>query len=441
VTAEIAILNRSAVALAADSTVTVTSGHGDRTDVKTYNSVNKLFTLSKYHPVGVMLYGNADLMGVPWETVIKEYRRRLGKASFNSIGEYAADLIRFLETVTEIFPEEIQRDFFSATVASYFLLVQSNILEAVKKASQGPPQRKVKESEINQITNGIIEKHWTDIEASKKCLAYLPADFENGLIVSHVAEVDAAAAKVFGKTRLSSTSRDLLRKIGARVICSEDIFPTTLTGLVVAGYGEKQFFPEVKAFSPHLIISNRLIYKDDADQSYAVSHGGDAALIPFAQKDVVDTILQGIDTRYYSILLSVLNELADKYPRIVETHLAGQSISDKDKILAKIKADADVITQSVHTKINEYRDKEHVSPLLAVIGVLPKDELAAMAEALVGLTSVKRKMSPKIETVGGPIDVAVISKGDGFIWISRKHYFKPEANLHFVQNYLREESP
>jgi hypothetical protein len=41
------------------------------------------------------------------------------------------------------------------------------------------------------------------------------------------------------------------------------------------------------------------------------------------------------------------------------------------------------------------------------------------------------------ETVGGPIDVAVISKGDGFVWIKRKHYFVPELNHHFFANYFK----
>jgi hypothetical protein len=41
--------------------------------------------------------------------------------------------------------------------------------------------------------------------------------------------------------------------------------------------------------------------------------------------------------------------------------------------------------------------------------------------------------------VAGPIDVAVISKGDGLVWIKRKHYFKPELNYHFFENYYREE--
>ena len=75
---------------------------------------------------------------------------------------------------------------------------------------------------------------------------------------------------------------------------------------------------------------------------------------------------------------------------------------------------------------------------LSLKHLFPKDELAAMAESLVNLTSLKRKISLDAETVGGPIDVAVISKGDGFIWIKRKHYFKPELNQNFIVNYFKD---
>jgi len=61
----------------------------------------------------------------------------------------------------------------------------------------------------------------------------------------------------------------------------------------------------------------------------------------------------------------------------------------------------------------------------------PYDFSLAMAENLVSITSIEKKMSLDIESVGGPIDVAVISKGDGFIWYKRKHYFDKEYNPHF----------
>lgn len=56
---------------------------------------------------------------------------------------------------------------------------------------------------------------------------------------------------------------------------------------------------------------------------------------------------------------------------------------------------------------------------------------------MVALTSVVRRISPKEETVGGPIDVAIISKGDGFIWKNRKHYFDPNMNTHFFDDNFR----
>lgn len=60
-----------------------------------------------------------------------------------------------------------------------------------------------------------------------------------------------------------------------------------------------------------------------------------------------------------------------------------------------------------------------------------------MAEALVNLTSTKRKVTAEQETVGGPIDVAVISKNDGFVWVRRKHYFDPMLNPRFFLRQLK----
>ncbi len=48
-TAEIAILNSSAVALAADSAVTANTSNGQ----KIYNTAEKIFRLSKNNPVGM----------------------------------------------------------------------------------------------------------------------------------------------------------------------------------------------------------------------------------------------------------------------------------------------------------------------------------------------------------------------------------------------------
>ena len=56
--------------------------------------------LSKYHPVGVMIYGNAELLGVSWETAIKSYREILGSNPFDTVEEAISQLEITLDKAT-----------------------------------------------------------------------------------------------------------------------------------------------------------------------------------------------------------------------------------------------------------------------------------------------------------------------------------------------------
>jgi hypothetical protein len=100
VTAEIAIMNRNAVALAADSAGTLRLPTG----LKITSTCSKLFMLSRYAPVGIMVYDAAELMGIPWETIIKVYCRDLKARVFEHLEDYASDFLHFLEREELLFP-------------------------------------------------------------------------------------------------------------------------------------------------------------------------------------------------------------------------------------------------------------------------------------------------------------------------------------------------
>ena len=97
-TAIVGILNRRGVAFAADSAAT----HTLNSSQKITNNTNKIFSLSKYHPVGVAIYNNLDFMGIPWESIIKMYRDKLKKRSYSSLEEYAKSFFAY------IFPELVR---------------------------------------------------------------------------------------------------------------------------------------------------------------------------------------------------------------------------------------------------------------------------------------------------------------------------------------------
>ena len=73
--------------------------------------------------------------------------------------------------------------------------------------------------------------------------------------------------------------------------------------------------------------------------------------------------------------------------------------------------------------LKDFRCKEFTLPITETIQSLPNKELDGMVEAMVSLTFLKRRVSLEFETVGGPVDVAIISKVNGFIRQKRKHYF------------------
>jgi hypothetical protein len=69
-TAEIALLNRRAIAFAADSAVTISGAGPD----KIYNSAEKVFEFSRLMPIGLMLYNTLEFVGIPIDVLVRRFR-------------------------------------------------------------------------------------------------------------------------------------------------------------------------------------------------------------------------------------------------------------------------------------------------------------------------------------------------------------------------------
>ena len=63
-----------------------------------------------------------------------------------------------------------------------------------------------------------------------------------------------------------------------------------------------------------------------------------------------------------------------------------------------------------------------------VVPPLPIQDAIDLAEFLIETTMKFSKYKPGPTTVGGPIDIAAITKHEGFKWVKRKHYFNTTLN-------------
>jgi len=59
---------------------------------------------------------------------------------------------------------------------------------------------------------------------------------------------------------------------------------------------------------------------------------------------------------------------------------------------------------------------------------MPIQDAIDLAEFLVDVTIRYARFMPGADTVGGPIEVAAITKHEGFKWVRRKHYFTADLN-------------
>ena len=428
-TSEIAIMNKTAVALATDSAVTIEQ-IGDR---KVYNSANKLFTLSKYHPVGIMLYGSADFMGIPWETIIKIYRGKLGKQKFDTLKEYADNFIDFLDNGNPLFPDSEQEKYLRGTIFGYFYQIRDEIFEEVR--STIADEEWIEDSQIEQITSDVIERHhghWNTFDL----LPSIPKTHIKDIINKYLSIIDDVKNKVFVKLLISKKSSEQLNEISASLF-SKNLFSSSSSGIVIAGFGDKDVFPVLKSFSLDGIVNDRLKYLEDYRAE--INSDSSASISAFAQKEMVVAFMNGIDPVYSEYNEKYLSEIFDKYPDTIAERIQNLGKSERKVLKQNLKQESNGLFKDYQEWGDNYRRQYHVNPIMDMVAVLPKDELAVMAESFVHLTSFKRKITMGAETVSEPIDVAVISKGDGFVWIKRKHYFTPELNPHFFSNYYRDD--
>lgn len=421
-TAEIAILNKTAVALAADSAVTISRG---RREQKIYDTEDKLFELSDLQPIGIMINSDMNFMEAPLPVLIKEYRRQ-GRR-FRLIGEAAADFLKFLHRFGKDAPQAVKIEHLRRTVEPLIIRVRDRSQQTMMDWLMDDSRKRDEHDSFDEKQKAVVDEQ---------------------IAVMRTALEKAEAASLIGGTavKLSRVERDALNEAIAESmdLATPDqhaalakaitdnlhkvIFGSRSTGIVVAGFAD-EMFPTLIAYRLEGMLGDRLKYTQqhlvDIDR-----RGDRARVLPFAQREMVERFLYGLDE---TIERQITNFCKKSVPKIRQHIVDRLEMSEEDlKELMKDAAEAergffDGLAEESFEAIRQQSRTE----IEDMVEFMPKPEMAKMAEALVNLTSIKRRVSRGVETVGGPIDVAVISKAEGFIWVKRKHYFCEELNYRF----------
>lgn len=412
-TAEVVVMNRYGAALAADSYVTVASG----TSRKTYATTDKLFCLSASGPIAVLTHGSAELMGVPWELAIRAYADRKAP-SHPTVREVAEDFFDWLGHNDQFFPRQIQAERFDVVARHVLVETKQEIVDAVEK--QIRETGSLSHETTEQIASRVIEAKLSSISEMGSGAYY---DLQEGLALAneYAPRVEELVDEVFGSIPMSAQAAEQLRALPAGFVVSTFIDDEAASGVVFVGYGAREVYPSLAEYHVDSVIADTVRARSGADLS-ATDAG--AAIFPLAQRDTVDTLLRGVAAKYEKAVRALLHQLLERLPD--ETLASIETLDDDErKRLALMLADKnEARLRKFEEELDKFATTRFVQPVLGAVRFLPKGDLAELAEALVNLTKLRLRMSIEdYESVGGAVDVAVVSKTDGFVWVKRKQYF------------------
>ena len=425
-------MNQMSAVLAADSASTLSyhdeEGHHVR---KYFKGAHKIFQISENHPVGLMIHGNAEILGVPWELVIKEFRKHLKNRSFDSIEGYAKHFQKYLVENQQFFPDQAREE-------SFFHMIAFETIHACQYL----------DSEIEE--NSGLNETVAFSSLAKKIDALEFSNNQDDKFLKHLIEkwpyaiLAQLRSEYFSDyhSYLGERTDDQLFKIIHVVITRDAKQFNNPTGLVFAGFGNSSIFPEMYAVEDVGFIAGKLIMANA--RSRKITREKNSYLSGFAQSSMTDAFIVGFDRDAYTdinrkrrqelpvVLEPFLKKLGGTIERDGENALLknaeGKVLVDEENFAAML----DEALSPVEGKIFAESREKHWTPLARVISMLPAEEMAELAETMVDLQSLKERMTQPTETVGGPVDVAIITKNEGLVWKKRKHFFDASINQRYL---------
>jgi len=408
--AEIGILNKTGVVLAADSAATVTH----KQIVK--NHATKIYSVSPKLPLGIMVFNVGSWMGIPFEIIIPSYKTFLGERDFEKTEDYVNDFIKFLRN-EYILKKQIEdvKDFIEYRTYA--------LIEEIKDALLIKKKFKIDNEEI--IVKTIEDEKELETEIFKEILKeILKEDYEYKLLPEFnkytYQHFKDEFSKIVDPILDNFYKANRLKRIAIITTNIYKILHLELThsfstiedysGLVFAGYGKDEIFPTIIELRLGEVIGEKLRF--EIKEGFSITHENSAIIAPFAQREVIDMYIRGIDS-------NLLNNTENTYSEVFSN--LEKELLDKTKLKkTKIQPILQKALKEIVSKNNKYSIEKHIKPTIKALTLMRRDEMIEIAESLINLTALKRKTSLETESVGGPIDVAFITKAEGFVWMKKK---------------------
>lgn len=187
-------------------------------------------------------------------------------------------------------------------------------------------------------------------------------DFLTSILVNQEKVLNEAIEDVFEELPLSEDNKDKLKLICAHQFCKKR-YSNQHSGIVVAGFGKNEIYPSLMIIIIDGMINYRLKY--NIEDIIKINENSNAAIVPFAQSEMVATFMEGIDPNYQQILNGYLSELFYKYPDIITETLTIRNPKKKE-FIRKMRGIGKDLIKDLLDKLKDFQTEYYVRPITQV---------------------------------------------------------------------------
>ena len=432
-TSVVGILNKRGAAIAADSAVTrERKKHGHRRE-KVTNNGNKMIRLSDVDPIAVMTTGSAYFMGVPWDLIIRRYRQQKGTAHQPSVEAAARALFDYIASNAVYWSKSACMSFLGDLAEMLFEEATDAICEEDDRNGDGSLKRPAafKNAFIRKVSsiakgyarNGSCPQfEGYTLDEFKKSAAQVLEDFfeEKNRDYKAGFGINGYPKEILEAIR-PTFEQALLMVLGSRL--EEHNSSATL---VFTGYGTDQQYPSLVSAVVCEGFASRVNYSIRPQDIICISDKRPVAICPFAQKDVIKSILRGIHESWSEMAMDGFRRIT----RVPEMSVFKPFEWEENQGPDFFSMLFDVEVEDLYSRFI----KDGMRMLDAnqrkwekALEDYDLEAMAALADSLINLTGFQRVLTFSHEGVGGLVDLAVISRNEGFTWLRRKSWYHKDV--------------
>ena len=359
------------------------------------------------HRLAVLHSGFVNIHGMPYSVLVNEWAASLGSTRLRTVALYRQNFLSWLSDNHDwVSPKRSTDDFIGQLEALY-----RDTWNEIKKmeddlgTSDDPVQRCLE-----------IWHDKASMLSSSPPLAHDKGDWTKSTYETLKDRIEETRDYWFDDIPINeeiSEQIELVTRLylerGQRLERSE---------LAFVGYGDKHLLPSYACVEISGFVNDSLLYKMTRERiAPDLESGNFCAICPIGQSDAIDRFLLGVDYRTVDVATGAAMDKFIKYSHGVDQD---KPYDDSTPLTDEEVALGNAVDSAINQAFRTWSEKYFKQPLVGVIAALPLASLATAARSLIEIQSLSQTITGEMGTVGGPIDVAMISRENGFQWINHK---------------------